>query len=136
MNGNNRHYLTFRVGREWYGMDVGAVVEVLHMLALNEVPDKQALGVMTLREMIVPVYDLRQILGTDAARLALDTPIIAVHTPLGVRGFIVDEADDVTQVNAQETFEYTSGWIQRAFRHQDRLIFILNAEDIVKEVHT
>ena len=37
--GEIQHYLRFRVGQEWYGVDIGSVIEVLHFMALTELPD-------------------------------------------------------------------------------------------------
>ena len=60
-------YLCCRVGTEWYGVEVSRVIEVLHFAALHEVPGAKpdVLGLLTLRDLIMPVIDLRLRFGLD-----------------------------------------------------------------------
>lgn len=46
MKGKLHNYLSFRVGHEWYGVSVNDVIEVLHLVALNEVPASNIMGLM------------------------------------------------------------------------------------------
>ncbi len=122
---NNHSYLMFRVRQEWYAIPVGAVIEVLHMLALNEVPEAGVLGMMTLRNRPVKVIDLRQLFGLSNPDYKLDTPIIAVNTNHGAIGLVVDEAEGVTQVKADEITVYDEEIIEGVFRFQGHMVFIL-----------
>ena len=47
----SRNYLTFRVGHEWYGVDISDVVEVTHLVTVTELPatTPDLLGLMTVR---------------------------------------------------------------------------------------
>lgn len=126
-------YLIFRIGREWYGVPVGAVIEVLHMVALNEIAEADILGVMTLREMVIPVVDLRRRFGL-AGEYRLDTPIIAVRTRRGSVGLVVDDADDVVYV--EQVTPYRAGCVSGAARLQNRMIFVIDLEAIeVEGIH-
>ena len=130
MENNKRSYLVFRVRQEWYAIPVSSVIEVLHMVALNEVPEAGVLGMMTLRNRPVKVIDLRQLFGLPNPEYELDTPIIAVSTDHGAIGLVVDEADDVTQVNTDDITVYDEEHIEGVFRSQGRMIFIVKLAEL------
>ena len=122
--------MVFRVRQEWYAIMVNSVIEVLHMVALNEVPEPGVLGMMTLRNRPVKVIDLRQLFGLPNPDYKLDTPIIAVNTRQGAIGLVVDEADGVTQVTADNVSVYDEEYIEGVFRDQERMIFIVKLEQL------
>ncbi len=94
------HYLSFRVGTEWYGIDVDSVLEVLHFVALTELPaaSSDIVGLLTARDRIMPVIDLRLRFGLPNPNYRLDTPIIAVHTASGPVGLVVDDTENVENI--------------------------------------
>jgi purine-binding chemotaxis protein CheW len=124
-------YLACRIGREWYGISIAAVSEVLHILALRQVPNSDITGVMTLREKVMPVVDLRQHLGIEDYHYQLDTPIIALQLVEKCLGIIVDEADDVLTLPDETIQGYSDGVINGMARLDERLIFILNLRGLI-----
>ena len=122
-------YLCCRVGSEWYGVEVSRVIEVLHLVALHEAPgaNPDVLGLLTLRDMIMPVIDLRRRFGLGETDLSVDTPIIAVQAPAGPVGLVVDDVDDVEQITEIDDahggeLPFTVG----TARLDSRLLFILD----------
>ena len=122
-------YLCCRVGAEWYGVEVSRVIEVLHLVALHETPgaNPDVLGLLTLRDLIMPVIDLRRRFGLGETDLSVDTPIIAVQALGGPVGLVVDDVDDVEQLTEikdmhGEELPYTIG----TARLDGRLLFILD----------
>src|SRR5262245_20211694 len=85
-------YLRFRLAHEWYGIEVGSIIEVLQFLSFNELPASHpdVLGVMRLRELVLPLIDLRIRFGL-AASYTLGTPVIVVQCPAGSMALVVDE---------------------------------------------
>jgi chemotaxis signal transduction protein len=134
MANRTRGYLVVRVEREWYGIPVDAVIEVLHMVALNQLPESVMLGVITLRDRSMKVFDLRQPFGITPA-YQLDTPIVAVNTPQGAVGLVVDEAESVIHVVADTITSYDGAQIEGVFRLGERLIFVLQPDRLGKEAH-
>lgn len=122
-------YLTFRIGGEWYGVPVINVIEVLHMVALNHISQSEVLGVMTLRERVIPVIDLRQRFGLSC-EYQLDTPIIAMQTAHGPLGLVVDEADNVLYLEASQFTPYSSGYVKNAIQVDGRMIFALDIDEL------
>ncbi|MBZ0303323.1 MAG: chemotaxis protein CheW [Anaerolineae bacterium] len=100
----NWRYLQFRVGQQWYGIDVNDVIEVLPFMWLTELPGTTAdvLGMMTLRDMVMPVLDLRLHFGQPNALLQLDSPIIAVRSAHGPLALVVDDVDDLEHVSEEQ----------------------------------
>src|SRR5262245_63239049 len=105
-------YLTVRIGGAWYGIPLSAVIEVLHMVALAELPEASAdvLGLLTLRDHIMPVVDLRMRFHQANTRLNLSTPIVAVRSDSDEQmiGFIVDEVDRVIALSADAQVKATN----------------------------
>ena len=135
MAGTTTGYLVFRVGREWYGVGVDAVIEVLHLVALSEVPNSDVLGVMTLRNRAMKVFDLRQRFGLPNPSYTLTTPIIAVNTAQGAIGLVVDETDDVIQVAAEDILAYSGDGLEGSFRIEGRMVLIMDVGQFVREVN-
>lgn len=127
---NVQHYLRFRVGYEWYGIEVDSLIEVLHFVALSELPAARPdiLGMMRLRETVVPVIDLRLRFGLEAT-YNLNTPIVVARTPGGATGLVVDDVDDlvritVDQVSAQQ--DGPSPYVAGTARLSDSLLLLLD----------
>lgn len=135
MNQAIRNLVTFRVGAQWYGIDVENVIEISHMVMLSDVPTSSpdVLGLMTLRNIVMPVVDLRLRFGVAEPQFRLDTPIIAVRTQDASVGIIVDEIDNVEHIASEqvspdlgEAFPFISGTAQL----HDRLLMLLNLDTI------
>src|SRR5215469_5929018 len=91
------YYLSFRVGAQWYGILLSEVYEVHHLLMLTELPVSvpNVLGLMTLRNEVFPVVDLRLRFGISVPEYRLDLPIIVGRTASGLVGLVADDADKV-----------------------------------------
>ena len=123
-------YLRCRVGIQWYGIDVNHVIEVLNFMMLTELPGATAdiLGMMTLRNMVMPVLDLRLRFGLSAA-LYRETPIVAVSVLQSPLGLIVDEVDELTTVAEQQFAPYegeVSRYITGIARLSNSLLLLLD----------
>jgi purine-binding chemotaxis protein CheW len=64
--------LAFRVGGERYAVDVGAVFQVLEARGVSTLPASPPwlLGAMVARTRVVPVLDLRQLLGLEGGGMS------------------------------------------------------------------
>jgi chemotaxis signal transduction protein len=126
-----QHYLSCRIGREWYGIELGAVIEVLHFVALTELPGTppEVLGLMTIRDLVMPVVDLRRLFGLPEAALTLDTPIVAVRAPEGAVGLVVDDTDNIENIQDEQVAVYdgvASPYVSGAIRLSEGLLMLLN----------
>jgi len=114
-------YLTARIGGMWYGIPLTSIIEVLNMVSLADLPeaDPDVLGLLTLRDHIMPVIDLRVRFHCQEAVLHLSTPIVAVRGQFAgqMMGFVVDDVDSVVMLSAEtpiqaSNFPYITGAVQ------------------------
>ncbi len=101
-------YLTFRLGKEEYGIEILKVREIVAMMQITSVPltALHIRGVVNLRGKIIPVVDMRKKFGLPDAAATRDTCIITamVEGKEGevLTGLLVDGVSEVTQVAASE----------------------------------
>ena len=131
MNSSSNIYLRCRIGREWYGINTDHVFKVLQMVALTEIPDARPdiLGLLTLSDMVIPVIDLRRRFNLADAPLQLETPIVAIHTPQGAAGLVVDEADDIEIIDETQIELFSdnvSPYVVGIARCPDHLLLLLD----------
>ncbi len=124
-------FLRCRVGREWYAINVNSVLKVLHLVALTELPDSppDVLGLLTLPDRVAPVIDLGRRFGLGDTILHLETPIVAVNTPHGAIGLVVDEADDIESIEEVQVAPFTDGvapYVVGVARCADQLVLLLD----------
>ncbi len=99
-HGRGGKYLTFEMMGTAYGVDISSVKEIIHLMALTRVPraDPHVRGVMNLRGKIVPVLDLRRILGMPSQRDCPESRIVVMETQSADIGFVVDCVSEVLTI--------------------------------------
>lgn len=96
--------LTFALETESYGVDIQRVQEIRGWSAVTPIPEAphHILGVQNLRGAIVPIIDLRALMGMPSVPHSATTVIIvlSVETAAGSRlfGIVVDRVSDVTHL--------------------------------------
>jgi chemotaxis signal transduction protein len=93
--------LLFRVGQEYFGVELRSVEEVVESPELREVPgaSDSLLGVFPLRGGMVPLFAPAHALGVDSP-----SPICALVMRFGHRriGIAVDDVDDIVTLDLTE----------------------------------
>lgn len=112
-------WLTFRLGSEGYGVDILEVQEIRAYSPVTPVPKSppHVRGVMNLRGAVIPVLDLRALLGLPDAASTVQPVIVVVHVAQRVVGLVVDAVDDVVTVEpdqVQPVPEYSQSSTSRA----------------------
>jgi purine-binding chemotaxis protein CheW len=99
-------YLTFRLGREEYGLGILTVREINGMMEITKVPmtPEFVKGVMNLRGRVIPVIDLRRKLGLDHEDDTEETCVIVIESKSSMMGIVVDAVSEVLDI-AQEEIE-------------------------------
>lgn len=101
-----RQYVTFLVGGEEYGLDIGSIAEVIRPLKITPLPRMPEFveGVINLRGAIIPVVDLRRRFEVPPARAdARKVRIMITRGALtlgtsGGRGLLALVVDNVSEV--------------------------------------
>lgn len=96
-------YLTYRIGGEEYAMNVLSVQEIRTFERPTRIANAPAhlLGVINLRGVIVPIYDVRLMLGC-AGEFTSTTVVIVLNMGSRTVGVVVDSVCDVFQLNEQD----------------------------------
>lgn len=90
-------YLSFRLGKEEYGIDILAVQEIRgydHVTAIANAP-AFIKGVTNLRDIIVPIIDLRIRFNVGTATYDALTVVIILNIASRIVGVVVDSVSDV-----------------------------------------
>lgn len=102
-------YLTFKLGRESYGLPVLGVREIIRLCPITPVPGMPAYikGVINLRGKVIPVLDLRakfQLASEDHGERACIIIVQVGAPPAAVMlmGAIVDAVEEVVQLSEAE----------------------------------
>lgn len=130
-----QHYLSFRISHQWYGINVDNVVEVLHFMAFTELPaaSPDILGLMTVRNVVITVIDLRRRFGVRNPTYKLTTPIITAQVGQSILGLAVDDIDNVETVEDDQVVPYEdaeSTYIMGVVKLPGKLLLLLNPNSI------
>jgi len=92
--------VVFSLEGQRYALPIDVVQEIQQIVALSEIPDDSGgvVGVINLRGAVVPVMDLRRLLGLPVREYDLQTPMVFVRSPRGLVALIVDQVEDVVEV--------------------------------------
>ena len=98
-------YLTFTLAEETFAVEIVKVREVIDCVHLTRVPRMPAFlrGVINLRGSVVPVIDLRLILGMPSIEKTVDTCIIIAEVSIGDEalylGMMADSVEEVINID-------------------------------------
>lgn len=95
-----REYLTFRLGREEYGIDILKVQEIRGYeppTRIANAPDFIK-GVVNLRGTIVPIVDMRLKFNCSSAEYNAFTVVIILNLRQRIVGIVVDSVSDVMEL--------------------------------------
>jgi purine-binding chemotaxis protein CheW len=134
-------YCTFKLNNAFFGLRVETVQEVLRVQEMTRVPlaPSAVRGLINLRGQIVPAIDLRNRLQMPPRDAELESINIVVRTEDGTVSFLVDEIGEVMTI-ARSAFEKPPetlrgagrGLIEGAYKLENRLLLLLDAELLVK----
>jgi len=99
-----REYLTFRLGAEEYALEILKVQEIRNYETATAIANAPAFikGVINLRGVIVPIADLRILLGLPSAEYTAFTVVIVLNLANATVGVVVDAVSDVVALQAQQ----------------------------------
>ncbi len=144
-DGSGRQYLSFRVGKDDYGVDVLRVAEIRGFSGVRTVPRLPAYirGVIDLRGELVPVIDLRIRFGAADATCTATTVmlIVAVRSEDGKTqplGLVVDAVSDVLEVHQGQAkappsfgIEVDTRFLESMITIDERVVLILSIDQLL-----
>lgn len=102
--GTEREYLTFRAAGQEYGIDILSVREIRGWSLETPLPNSPVAvrGIINLRGLVVPIYDLRIRLGAEPSMPTAIHVVIIVEAVSGFYGLLVDSVSDILSLSDQE----------------------------------
>jgi len=138
--------LTFRLGREEYGVEILKVREIVGLMDITAVPKTAAhvRGVVNLRGKIIPVVDLRRKLGLPEAASSRENCIIIVIVRSRqsdvLVGLLVDAVNEVLWVGEGEVDalpdigdEGALDFIRGLAKIRGRVVILLDIDKVVHQ---
>ena len=98
---NTQQFITFTLGAEEYGIDIMVVREIKGWTDTTMIPNAPAhvRGVINLRGVIVPIFDLRARFGVGLTVPTSMHVVIIVAAGTRTVGLLVDTVSDIISVN-------------------------------------
>ena len=131
--------VVFELGDQWYALPVDRVQEIQLIVEPAEVPDTSAglLGMMDLRGRVIPIIDLRILLGLPVQEYDVQTPMVIARIGEQLAALVVDTVHDV--IDVPDDMQSPSGASDLAdkmigiCRTEDGLVFVLDIEALLPE---
>jgi purine-binding chemotaxis protein CheW len=136
-------YLTFKLDRELFAVDIGKVREVLEFSTMTKVPRTPDFmrGVINLRGNVVPIVDMRLKLGLGLTEKTVDTCVVisevAVDGERTVLGALVDSVQEVIDFDTNQLAQtphignrIDSGVIRGMGKRDDEFVMILDLDRV------
>lgn len=97
-------FLTFNLGREFYGIEIMYVTEIIGIQAITEVPElpEYVRGIINLRGKIIPVMDVRLRFKKPFREYNDRTCVVVVDIKEVSIGLIVDSVSEVLAIPDEE----------------------------------
>ena len=134
--------VVFDLAAEAYGVDIGAVREIIRMQDITKVPGAPALveGIINLRGNVIPVVDLRKRFGLSVSERNRDNRILVVDIGGHDIGVVVDAVTEVLRISS-DSVEPPSAVITTAdsvyllgiVKLEGRLVILLDLEKVLTE---
>jgi purine-binding chemotaxis protein CheW len=137
-------FLTFKLAREEYGLEILKVKEIFGLMSITKVPrtPDYILGVINLRGKVIPVIDLRSRFSMDRIESTNETCIIVVDVKRDnqsvLMGILVDGVSEVLDISADEIEDTPSfgGNVDTEFilgmgKAKDRVIMLLDIDKVM-----
>jgi purine-binding chemotaxis protein CheW len=104
LSAGEEQFLTFRLDGQEYGIGILKVQEIKGWDKMTPIPNSPPYvkGVLNLRGVIVPVFDLRLRFGLPEAERDAFTVIIMVNIDGRLAGIVVDSVSDVINVSSEQ----------------------------------
>ena len=104
-NEEEREFVSFLIGKEYYAVSIKDVFDMKEMLPCSRIPNQpdHMLGVMNLRGNVVPVIDLRLLMGKKKVTYDEFSVFLIVKVNNKITGCVVDAIDDVVFLEPEDT---------------------------------
>jgi len=132
---NCRQYLAFHLGDEEYALDIMRISEIIKVREFTDIPraPEFVLGIISLRGVVVPVFDLRRRLDLGTSEMLAASRIVVCQLDDVTVGLLVDSINQVVNLG-NDDIEPPPGvltgldreMVSGIGRYQGRMLILLN----------
>ncbi|MCE1189320.1 MAG: chemotaxis protein CheW [Ignavibacteria bacterium] len=135
-----RQYVSFSLESEEFAIEISRVQEIIRQESITKVPNapEYVVGIINLRERIIPVIDMRARMGLPPATASDSLVVIIAEVNNRSIGFIVDSVNQVIQLPAAITppppgiFQGNKqDLIMGIAKLQDSLLFLVDIQKVL-----
>ena len=135
-------FLAFRLGGEEYGVDIQKVQELRGYEPVSTIAGAPAYlkGVVNLRGVIIPIFDMRIRLKLGTASYDDTTVVIILHSSNRMVGIVVDGVSDVTtltpeQIKPAPSFntDFNADYVTGLGLQDDRMLILINLDALLQD---
>lgn len=141
LRANENQYVVFRLGRETYGLEISAVLEIITMQTITEIPGTEHYieGVINLRGRVIPVFNLHTKFELSGGEVTRSTRIVVVEVEGYNIGMLVDGVSEVVKIT-KDMIEPPSnilGGIEEEYlagvaKLEDKLVILLDLTKVLR----
>jgi purine-binding chemotaxis protein CheW len=134
-------YVTFTLGRESFGINLKMVEEIIELPAVTKVPDAPpyVMGVICLREQVLPLLDFAQMLHAEPAEQAVQGDmVILLSFGRAKLGIVVDGIQEIIRIKEEDILpppqtlnEREAADLEGIVLRSDRMVSLLKVMDII-----
>lgn len=140
-----RQYLAFHLDDEEYALDITRISEIIKVREFTDIPRAPGfiLGIISLRGVVVPVFDLRRRLNLGVSEMLPTSRIIISQQDDVTVGLLVDSINQVVNLS-DDALEPPPGvlsgldrdMVEGLGRYQGRMIILLHLKNVLNaELH-
>lgn len=135
-------WVTFKLERETYGINVMQVQEVLRYSEIAPVPGAPlyVLGIINLRGNVVTVIDTRSRFGLDSCDITDNTRVVVIESEKQVIGILVDSVAEVVYLKSSEIDvapnvgnEESAQFIQGVSNRDGELLILVDLDKLLSD---
>jgi purine-binding chemotaxis protein CheW len=134
-------YVTFTLGSESFGINLKMVEEIIELPAVTKVPDAPpyVLGVICLRDQVLPLLDFNQLLHAEPAEQPVQGDmVILLSFGRAKLGIVVDGIQEIIRIKEEDILpppqtlsEREAADLEGIVLRSDRMVSLLKVMDII-----
>ncbi len=137
-------YISFKLGTEYFAINVSKVLTILQLSKITKVPTAPDYmkGVINLRGTVLPIIDIRMKFGMEPIEYTRDTVILVLNVTLENEtvdaGILVDSVQEVFEIKQEDILpppgigaKYKTKFIEGMFKmSDDTFVMVLDIDKI------
>lgn len=126
--------LFFKAGDERFALDIEILKELIFVSEITSVANSDALGIITLRDEVISLFDMNSLLGFPFKEIDEKSRIIIVYHDKKQVSFLVDEVEGVKNIEISNIEEMPGEIIDAIYKEKDDIVSVISSDYLRKLV--